>query len=134
MRRDAATPPGFSRPDWPSGPTRRVSNGGALSTLWARNGREPYFVTNTCDLMAVPLRPTPWDPGLGTPVKLFHVPDTLALRDDENYTPYDIAPDGRFLMAERVGAPEQPVAVVRRPDLCVEHWFDDLKRMRKNAP
>ncbi len=108
----------------------KVSNGGAHAALWARNGRELYFVTSARDLMAVPLRPTATSPGLGTPVKLFRVQDNWALRDDENYTPFDVAPDGRFLMAEQVGNREQ-VAPKRRPVLYVENWFAELMRSGK---
>ncbi|MBI3792460.1 MAG: protein kinase [Gemmatimonadetes bacterium] len=112
----------------------KVSNGGAHAALWAKNGRELYFVTLQRDMMAAPLRPTPTQPGLGTPVKLFHLPDTWALRDDENYTPFDVAADGRFLMAERVTAREQTTAVKRRPVLYIEHWLGELARMGKVTP
>ncbi len=111
----------------------KVSNGGAHAALWARNGRELYFVTMQRDMMAAPLHLTPKDPGLGTPVKLFHLQDLWLLREEENYTPFDIAPDGRFLLAERVSI-RDTAAPKRRPVLYVEHWFDELKRMGKNAP
>jgi hypothetical protein len=43
---------------------------------------------------------------------------------NENYTPFDVAADGRFLMARRVRAD----AAQASPLIVVENWFEELKQ------
>ena len=60
---------------------------------------------------------------LGEPRALFRLPDALAELDALYYTPWDIAPDGRFIFARRVDrGPDQ-----ERPLIVVENWIEELK-------
>ncbi len=107
----------------------KVSNGGGNAALWSRDGRELYFVTRGRDMMAVSVRSTPSAPVLREPTKLFRLQDAWALRVDENYTPFDIAPDGRFLMAERIGMSASPTTAKRRPVLYIQNWGREIERL-----
>jgi hypothetical protein len=50
----------------------------------------------------------------------------LYLAEAEQYTPFDISPDGqRFIMARRVSTIETPTS----PLVVTEHWFEELKRL-----
>ena len=109
----------------------QVSLAGGRAPLWSRDGREIFFVTPAREMMVAPVAPTDATPGVGAPTRLFRFGDDLYLRENENYTPFDIAPDGRrFLMAQRA-----PNAVAtpwpRRRVLYVESWFEELERMTK---
>jgi serine/threonine-protein kinase len=101
----------------------QVSNGGGTAPLWARNGRELFYVSGENDMMAVPVTAGP-APRLGEPHLLFRVPDELLAVESNYYTPWDVGTDGRFIMARllrtsAVGA-EAPVIVV-------ENWFEELR-------
>jgi hypothetical protein len=102
----------------------QVSNGGGIAPLWARNGRELFYVDVERDMIAVPFT-SGAEPGLGERRRLFHLRSELTLGPNENYTPHDVAPDGRFIMARRVPMPiglEAPIVVV-------ENWIEELKRV-----
>ena len=56
---------------------------------------------------------------------LFRLSPELYLTPGENYTPFDVGPDGRFLMARQVRvALERPAPLV-----VVENWLEELKRL-----
>jgi dipeptidyl aminopeptidase/acylaminoacyl peptidase len=102
----------------------QVSTDGGRAPLWARNGREIFFVNGARDMIAVPIT-TGASPVLGTREKLFHLSDDIYLENQENYTPFDISPDGmRFIMARRARTTGNQVA----PLVVVENWFAELRR------
>ena len=101
----------------------QVSNGGGIAPLWARNGRELFYVNANRDMMAVPIS-SGAEAGIGSGVRLFHLRNELMLGSNENYTPHDVAPDGRFIMARRVPLP----AGLEAPIVVVENWVEELKR------
>jgi serine/threonine-protein kinase len=100
----------------------QVSNGGGIAPLWARNGRELFYVNANRDMMAVPISAGP-EPGIGSGRRLFHLRKEMMLGSSENYTPHDVAPDGRFIMARRVPLP----AGLEAPIIVVENWVEELK-------
>jgi serine/threonine-protein kinase len=105
------------------GGKQQVSNRGGHAPLWARNGKELYYVNDSRDMMAVEVGA---GAALGTARLLFRLDPLLYLTPTENYTPYDITPDGRFIMARQVRRME-PL----RPVVVTEHWFPELEmRMR----
>jgi len=104
----------------------QVSVAGGFAPLWARNGRELFYMTPVRDMMAVSVTPGP-TPGLGTPRKLFRLSDDFWGGSPEFYTPYDVAPDGRFLMAKRVGGAAGSTTSL----VVAEHWFSELARLLK---
>jgi eukaryotic-like serine/threonine-protein kinase len=90
----------------------KISTDGGIMPVWARNGRELFYV-NGHTLMAVPIvRAATFDSG--TPRALFQRPYEFF---------YDVAPDGRFIMTE----PEQADVVPTQITL-VQNWFEELKR------
>jgi Tol biopolymer transport system component/tRNA A-37 threonylcarbamoyl transferase component Bud32 len=100
----------------------QVSNGGGVAPLWAKNGRQLFYVSGNRDMMAVTVAAGA-DPQLGESRVLFHMRDEWYLQDREFYTPYDVAPDGRFLMARSItpGSSAQAVLIV------VDNWFSELR-------
>jgi len=100
----------------------QVSNGGGAAPLWARNGRELFYVDARRDMVAVPIA-AGQSPLGGDGRVLFHFPAELYLENQEFYTPYDVAPDGRFLMARSI----TPASSVRAPLIVVDNWFEELR-------
>ena len=105
----------------------QASSGGGTAPLWSRDGRELFYLGSSQDMMAVRVTSGSSQP-LGQPTVLFHVPDDLAAVETTFYTPWDVAADGRFLMARRIaqGAAASPAPVV------IENFQEVLKkRMRQ---
>ena len=101
-----------------------VSTAGGRAPLWSRNGRELFFV-NAARQMVVMQISGGATPLVGAPTTLFTMGRELYLADQENYTPFDIAPDGRFLMARRVNAAAAPVEAA--PIIVTLNWFEELR-------
>jgi Tol biopolymer transport system component len=102
----------------------QVSTDGGRAPLWNRNGHELFFVNGSRDMSVVTVGQGT-TPDLGARVKLFHLLDDYYLENQENYTPFDISPDGkRFIMARRVRA----VGAQASPLVVAENWFGELRR------
>jgi hypothetical protein len=69
----------------------QISNAGGAKPRWRRDGRELYYIAADGELMAVPVQSTAANVGAGLPVPLFQT-------HPKGYFPYDVAPDGRFLI------------------------------------
>jgi hypothetical protein len=63
-------------------------------------------------------------PTIGTPRVLFHLRDDLYMTPTEFYTPFDVGPDGRFIM----GRSETPEAIFNAPLVVVDNWFEELRQ------
>jgi serine/threonine-protein kinase len=99
----------------------QISSEGGLRPLWARSGRELFFLNAASRMMAVPV---PAGPSFtyGKPEALF------------DFTPYfdavvtgrmfDISPDGKRFLAIK---PVASVAAARPSIVVVSHWFDEVK-------
>ena len=109
-------------PDTRGGRKWLVSSGGGLAPLWARDGSELYYLNADNDMMA---RRVSGDRAslLGAPEVLFRVPPELLDVQVAFYTAWDIAADGRFLMARASGVSNRRVI-----DLVVENWFEELRQ------
>jgi serine/threonine protein kinase/Tol biopolymer transport system component len=106
----------------------QVSTDGGRAPLWAKNGRELFYVNAAREMTAVAVGAASTEPSLGERRRLFRMRDELYLTDLERYTPFDISNDGqRFLMARRVAFREGQVA----PLVVTENWFVELRRLRK---
>ena len=99
------------------------TDGGALAT-WSLDGRELFF--NTADgrqMFAVPVQ-SGTTLVAGRPQRLF---EFAMLPPGGGNLPYDIAPDGRFLIIRsdqvEAGVDTEPQIVV------VQNWFEELKRL-----
>ena len=100
----------------------QVSSGGGRAPLWSRNGRELYYVTAARELYSVRVAPGPAFVQ-GARQMLFKLRDEHYLTARENYTPFDVAADGRFIMARRLRATAAQI-----PALSVtENWFSELR-------
>ncbi|MCZ6918469.1 MAG: protein kinase [Gemmatimonadetes bacterium] len=104
---------------------RQLSNGGATAPLWSRDGRELFYVSADNDMMAVSVSSTL---EIGEPRILFRFPPELLLMQSPFYTPWDIASDGRFIMARSMTTATQTDA----PLIVVENWFEELKALLGN--
>jgi serine/threonine-protein kinase len=109
----------------------QVSTGGGIQPVWARNGRELFYLEPAGALMAVPVEPrgTSWK--AGTPTRVFAGSDLYAGVGFASRT-YDVSPDGqRFLMIKQGGASDpggpSPSIVV------VQNWFEELRRIVPNS-
>jgi serine/threonine-protein kinase len=103
----------------------QVSSGGGTDPRWAHDGRTLYYLDVTGSqgssaartIMAAAIQPGP-SFQFSQPVQIVKYPPTAGRS-------YDVAPDGRFLIALPVGNGDgrpQPVQLV-----LVQHWFDELK-------
>ena len=100
-----------------------MSKGGGTRPLWARTGRELFYLATGSDgfrVMAVPIQPgTSFT--AATPQALF---EGRYFVDSEGRT-YDVSPDGqRFLMIKNAGTAEAAPQII-----VVENWFEELKRL-----
>jgi serine/threonine protein kinase len=101
-------------------PTRgrwQITAQGGIEPKWRHDGRELYYIAYDGKLMAVPIKETkPGQPfEAGTPTTtLFQTPLTVSRTQIPRDRRYDVAPDGRFLIAIPVaaGGPEPVTAVV----------------------
>jgi serine/threonine-protein kinase len=103
----------------------QVSNGGGVAPLWSRDGRELFYMNPAREMMAVPFAAGAGEPRLGARERLFRLDQAIYMTSREFYTPYDVAPDGRFIMARRVAPPED--ALAQSPLIVVENWASELR-------
>jgi serine/threonine-protein kinase len=100
----------------------QVSTAGGMQPLWARTGRDLFYVAPDGSVLAVPLAPRGDAWNAGTPRKV--VENRYRTSPSSNGRNYDTAPDGqRFLMIKRAGDPAaaSPTIVV------VQHWDEELR-------
>jgi serine/threonine-protein kinase len=101
----------------------QVSTNGGARPVWARNGRELFYVSPDSALMAVRVEASEsWVPG--TPGELFKNPD-LNIPEIFGLT-YDISPDGRRFLVLKLVRKDETSDSARL--LVVQNWFAELKR------
>ena len=101
---------------------RQVSSGGGVAPLWSRDGTELFYLSRGKDMMAARITAGPMI-DVGAPVALFHVRDALLGAESDWYTPWDVARDGRFLMARLVGGNNDQAGAI----VVVENWLSELE-------
>jgi eukaryotic-like serine/threonine-protein kinase len=121
----AANPTGqteiWVRPYPGPGAPVRVSPGGGAEPVWARNGRELFYVDSPKEqLMAVSIQAEP-ELRFSAPVALFDVREFAFSSQPPSY---DVAADGRFLMIKPAGN----LAPGKRPLTVVLNWAEELRR------
>jgi serine/threonine-protein kinase len=100
---------------------KQVSSGGGVAPLWSRDSKELFYLRSDHQMMAAGVRPGSTI-DIDEPQMLFRVPDELLGAEALYYTPWDVARDGRFLMARIVtGGPDDIGAIV-----IAEHWLQEL--------
>ena len=101
----------------------QVSVDGGQAPLWARSGRELFFVDARRNMVAVSVDSGD-SPGLGERRVLFPFGLDLYLNDPEYYTPFDISlDDQRFLMVRQASVADTG----RANFVLIENWFEELK-------
>ena len=107
----------------------QISTAGGTRAVWARSGRELFYVSADDLMMAVPVS---GDAGkeftYGRPTQLFSIKPYYFGRESGRSQligrTYDVAADGRFfLIKEPVGATGDAQTVV-----VIEHWLDEVKK------
>jgi eukaryotic-like serine/threonine-protein kinase len=106
----------------------QISNGGGVAPLWAKTGRELFYVSEGRDMMVATIA-SGAQPVVGTPRVLFHLHDDLYMTPTEFYTPFDVAADGRFIMGR---SQTKPVAF-DAPLVVVDNWFEELRQRTAKA-
>ncbi|MCZ6918113.1 MAG: hypothetical protein O7I93_15175, partial [Gemmatimonadetes bacterium] len=105
----------------------QVSNGGGTGPLWSRDGSELFYVSADNVMVAVTV-----SSGERLEVAerrtLFRLPPDLQQTPSNFYTPWDIASDGRFIMARSM----TPATQIEAPLIVVENWFEELKERLGN--
>jgi serine/threonine-protein kinase len=109
-----------------SGGQWQISTAGGTRPLWARSGKELFYVGADGTLLRVPVEVggATWD--AGTPIKLlerrYYTGDGAS-----GGRAYDVSPDGqRFLM---IKAPATDAGAVAPALIVVQHWDEELKRL-----
>ena len=98
----------------------QVTRDGGTFPLWARNGRELFFIAPGGAMMAVSIKASGTTWKAGSPVKLFE--GRFATREGSLGRLYDVAPDGRFLMFKNAPGEHAPQFVI------VQNWLAELAR------
>jgi Tol biopolymer transport system component len=94
-----------------------VSTGGGFYPKWrSNNSRELYYLGPAGEMMAVSLAVTGTTLDLGTPVTLFEIGRV----DPSRGVGYDVAPDGRFLIAKELDSDDAPVTLI-------QHWNPSVR-------
>jgi serine/threonine-protein kinase len=105
----------------------QISTAGGVQPLWARTGRELFYVAPDGALLTVPVEPrgTMWSAGSATKVvegRYYTGGNVYVARQ------YDVSPDGqRFLMIKEGGGSDQTAAPPQV--IVVQHWTEELKRL-----
>jgi serine/threonine-protein kinase len=102
----------------------RVSTTGGRQPLWARNGKELFYLGADGALLRVPVeaRGASWN--AGTPMKLLEGRYYTGIGSGRSY---DVSPDGRrFLM---IKAPGGETSATPPALIVVQHWDEELKRL-----
>jgi hypothetical protein len=105
---------------------RQVSSGGGVAPLWSRDGRELFYLSGDNNMMAVRVAAGA-TLQLGEPTVLFRVRDELLNVETAFYTPWDVARDGRFIMARTVHASSAEAGAL----IVVENWLEEWRRTLK---
>jgi eukaryotic-like serine/threonine-protein kinase len=102
-----------------------ISTDGGSIPLWSRDGRELFFGSlDGRQMLAVPVQSGTTTLVAGRPQVLF---EFAMLVQGAGNRPYDIAPDGRFLVI-RSGQAESGVGTAPSM-IVVQNWFEELKRL-----
>ncbi|HUE76937.1 MAG TPA: protein kinase [Longimicrobiales bacterium] len=98
----------------------QISTEGGSAPVWARTGRELFYLDESNTLMVVPIQTSGPHFSAGRPAKV------LDTKYSGAFYSYDVTPDGlRFLMMKEstAGAREHPPSMV-----VVLNWFEELRR------
>jgi eukaryotic-like serine/threonine-protein kinase len=101
----------------------QISTDGGSRPVWARSGRELFYLDESSALTRIPVRTSGPTFVPGTPTKLF----TTRYVEPNPARHYDVSPDGRRFLMIKNSAEGDPNATPASM-VVVEHWFEELKR------
>ncbi len=101
----------------------QVSTAGGTRPVWARSGRELFYLDASHALTAVPVSTSGPTIGIGNPAKLF---DTQYAEPNPSRH-FDVSADGKRFLMLKASATADPNATPLSMVL-VEHWFEELKQ------
>ena len=102
-----------------------VSTAGGRQPLWARSGKELFYVGADGALLRAPVEASGTTWNAGTPMKLFE--GRYVTGSGTLLRTYDVSPDGqRFLM---IKAPGTDAGTAVPALIVVQHWDEELKRL-----
>ena len=104
----------------------QVSTGGGYAPVWARDSRELFFLSESKAMMAVRVEGAQ-AATLSAPVRLFDVPNDRLRLEWTYYAPWDVAADGRFIMAREV----TPVSVTKPEIVITENVAREWRALLK---
>ena len=101
----------------------QVSTSGGIQPLWARSGKELFYLGPRDAVMSVAVEGGSTF-GAGNPTRLFEARYSLPVFGRT----YDVSPDGRrFLMTKVSGGTDQTAAPSQL--IVVQNWTEELKRL-----
>jgi Tol biopolymer transport system component len=103
----------------------QVSTAGGRQPLWARSGKELFYVAGNGALSRVPVEASGTTWTAGTPMKLLE-----GRYDTGGGTlgrTYDVSPDGRRFL--KIKVPGSDASVAAPALIIVQHWDEELKRL-----
>jgi serine/threonine-protein kinase len=107
------------------GGQRQVSTSGGRQPLWARSGKELFYVDGNNALLRVPVEASGTTWNAGTPMKLLE--GGYVTGGGTLGRAYDVSPDGqRFL---KITAPATDARAAPPALIVVQHWDEELKRL-----
>jgi eukaryotic-like serine/threonine-protein kinase len=101
----------------------QISTDGGSRPVWARSGRELFYLDESSALTGIPVRTSGSTFLPGSPTKLF----TTRYVEPNPARHYDVSPDGRRFLMIKNSAEGDPNATPASM-VVVEHWFEELKR------
>jgi serine/threonine-protein kinase len=110
----------------------RVSPNGGGVPLWARSGRELFYLAPDGSVMGVPVHAARGQFATGPPTKVIDGSAARNVLDGSagryvlfSWRAFDVTPDGsRFLMMKEADPSEEERGLV-----VVQHWVEELKRL-----
>jgi eukaryotic-like serine/threonine-protein kinase len=108
-----------SFPD-PNGGKWQITAQGGIEPKWRHDGRELYYLALDGKLMSVPIKADRTFTA-GAPMALFETPLTVSRGQFPRDRRYDVAADGRFLIAA-------PVSTGSAPLTAIVNWFSGLEK------
>jgi len=100
----------------------QVSTDGGSAPVWARNGRELFYLTAT-KLMSVNVTTQP-NFSASTPKVVADIPPGVPGRPGRSSGVYDVSPDGQRLLFVKASEEHPPLAEVR----VIVNWAEELRR------
>jgi serine/threonine-protein kinase len=113
----------------------QISNAGGTRPMWARNGRELFFLDGKGLLTEVAVDPNGQTPNPGNPRRLLETPYVLGTSTRGfDLRSYDVSPDGQRFLMIKLAAPADRTAAPALSLTVVLNWAEELKARVRAKP